>query len=230
MATELLGVAVDVWHPDCWTLQVTRDRDGGLLGHGSAPDGDRCLARYTAYGPDRDAVSALVDAVDASPLTAAVAPLPDSSAATHGSTATELLVEYDPGPSVRSAFADRGFLHHGPTRHQGGRERRTLLARADRDAVGGALDDLAAAYDADVDLVRLTATPAAGRGDGRSPRRRLSPRQRQCLTLARERGYYAYPREVDAGDLAAEVGVTTTTFLEHLRKAEAKVLGDAPDG
>ncbi|MFB6156790.1 MAG: helix-turn-helix domain-containing protein [Haloferacaceae archaeon] len=223
---ELLQFAVDVWHPDCWTLRTTRGREGGLLGHGGTTANGQCLARYTAYGADRDAIAALVGAVEDSPLTRAVEPLPDAGVpSTLGSTARGLLVEYDPAPSIRSAFGDRGFLHHGPTRHEDGRERRTLLARTDRQTVRRALDDIATAHDADLELTRLAATPAGERyGD------RLSPRQREALALARDRGYYAYPRRADAGDLADELGVAKTTFLEHLRKAESKVLGDAaPD-
>jgi DNA-directed RNA polymerase specialized sigma24 family protein len=51
-----------------------------------------------------------------------------------------------------------------------------------------------------------------------------STRQREVLELARRRGYYAHPREVMANELAAELGVTTSTVHEHLHKAEAKLL------
>ncbi len=27
-------VCLDIWHPDCWTLQMTAETSGGLLGHG----------------------------------------------------------------------------------------------------------------------------------------------------------------------------------------------------
>jgi predicted DNA binding protein len=53
----------------------------------------------------------------------------------------------------------------------------------------------------------------------------LSARQREVFELARARGYYEWPRAVSATDLAEEVGVAKATVLEHLRKAEAKLLG-----
>ncbi|MDX1748003.1 MAG: helix-turn-helix domain-containing protein, partial [Halobacteriales archaeon] len=42
--------------------------------------------------------------------------------------------------------------------------------------------------------------------------------------LARERGYYAWPRGTTAADLATDLGVSKSTVLEHLRKAEARLL------
>ncbi|SEP10384.1 HTH DNA binding domain-containing protein [Halogranum amylolyticum] len=52
----------------------------------------------------------------------------------------------------------------------------------------------------------------------------LSHRQREVFQLARKRGYYQHPKAITAGELAAELGITTSTFHEHLHKAEAKVL------
>jgi predicted DNA binding protein len=42
--------------------------------------------------------------------------------------------------------------------------------------------------------------------------------------FAREHGYYEWPRNVTARELAEEFDITKTTFLEHLRKAESKLL------
>jgi hypothetical protein len=52
----------------------------------------------------------------------------------------------------------------------------------------------------------------------------FTPRQREVLRFAFERGYYEWPREVDAKTLADELGIAKATMLEHLRKAEGKVL------
>jgi len=51
----------------------------------------------------------------------------------------------------------------------------------------------------------------------------LSERQREVFKLARRRGYYEWPREVSATELAEELDVSKATALEHLRKAEAKI-------
>jgi predicted DNA binding protein len=55
----------------------------------------------------------------------------------------------------------------------------------------------------------------------------LSERQSEVVTTALRRGYYEWPRDVDAETLADELGIAHSTFLEHLRKAERLLLEDA---
>jgi len=219
---EPLAIEVDLWHP-CWTLEATEAADGAILGHGTAArDGVR-TGRYTVCGDSREEVSALASAVRAAPDVERVDPAPAAPAA--GPASRGLLVAYDDGPSVRGAFADRGFVHSGPSRHADGRERRRLLVHADRTTAREALDDLAAGYGADLSVVRIG--PARDRTTPRGGD--LSPRQREAFALARREGYYDRPRRASAADLAAEMGVTSATYREHLRKAEAKLLGPRDD-
>ncbi|MFH5800641.1 helix-turn-helix domain-containing protein [Haladaptatus sp. CMAA 1911] len=53
----------------------------------------------------------------------------------------------------------------------------------------------------------------------------LSDRQAEVINAALDGGYYEWPRERDAESLAAELDISHTTFLEHLRKAERTLLG-----
>lgn len=55
----------------------------------------------------------------------------------------------------------------------------------------------------------------------------LSERQSEVITEAVRRGYYEWPREIDAETLAEDLDITHSTFLEHLRKAESALLEDA---
>lgn len=52
----------------------------------------------------------------------------------------------------------------------------------------------------------------------------LSEKQRTAFELALHSGYYAYPRLADAQELAKRAGMKYSTFREHLRKAESKVM------
>ena len=223
-ASELLHVTVELEHPDCWTLETTRGADAGLLGRGTTLGDDGATGEYEAYGASRAAVDDLVEAVRASPHVRAVTALsgPAVPGGGQGPATRRVLVEFDPGPSIRGAFTRRGFLHQGPTRHEGGRERRSFVARTSRRELRRSLEAIEAEYDADIDVVRV-ATVGAGEPDGR-PTARLTPRQREAFWLARDRGYYAYPRGTTARALADELGVSKTTYLEHLRKAEAALL------
>lgn len=54
----------------------------------------------------------------------------------------------------------------------------------------------------------------------------LTARQERAVSLAREHGYYSYPRETTVHDLADRTDTAYATFQEHLRKAESKIIQD----
>jgi PAS domain S-box-containing protein len=54
----------------------------------------------------------------------------------------------------------------------------------------------------------------------------LTDRQREALLTAYHGGYYEWPRTQSADALADVLGVSKSTFLEHLRRAERKLLGN----
>lgn len=67
--------------------------------------------------------------------------------------------------------------------------------------------------------------PADDRRDLRDAlRESLTSRQREALQAARDGGYYEWPRDVTAAELADEMDVTPPTFTEHLRGAERKLV------
>lgn len=52
----------------------------------------------------------------------------------------------------------------------------------------------------------------------------LTPKQRELMLEAKRLGYYNYPRSVSATDLAKATGLSRSTVVEHLRKAEIRLL------
>ena len=54
----------------------------------------------------------------------------------------------------------------------------------------------------------------------------LSARQSEVLEMAYHEGYFDWPRRTDAETLADQLGITHTTFLEHIRKSENKILNE----
>lgn len=54
----------------------------------------------------------------------------------------------------------------------------------------------------------------------------LTDRQREVLTAANRYGYYEYPRRVSSEKLAARVGISKPVLLQHLRKAERRIMSD----
>lgn len=55
----------------------------------------------------------------------------------------------------------------------------------------------------------------------------LSPRQTEVIQAALEAGYFDWPRQTDAESLANSLDISHPTLLEHLRKAEKKLIEEA---
>ncbi|MBS3106706.1 helix-turn-helix domain-containing protein [Candidatus Woesearchaeota archaeon] len=53
---------------------------------------------------------------------------------------------------------------------------------------------------------------------------KLSKSQKKAIELAYGNGYYSYPRKANLENLAKKAGVALSTYQEHLRKAELKLL------
>jgi predicted DNA binding protein len=52
----------------------------------------------------------------------------------------------------------------------------------------------------------------------------LTDKQREIVIEAMKTGYYDYPKRINSEDLSKRVGVSKATLLEHLRKAEGRLL------
>jgi predicted DNA binding protein len=61
-------------------------------------------------------------------------------------------------------------------------------------------------------------TPVATRWD-------LTPGQVEALTTAYRLGYFSVPRDVTASDVADELGVSKSAFLERFRRAQSRLFG-----
>jgi hypothetical protein len=53
---------------------------------------------------------------------------------------------------------------------------------------------------------------------------RLPEKQKKALILAYSHSYYSYPRKADLSHLAKKAGISVSTFQEHLRRAENKLM------
>jgi len=55
-------------------------------------------------------------------------------------------------------------------------------------------------------------------------RGRLTARQREVLETAHRRGYFEHPKGANAGEVADALGISRSTFTEHLAAAQTKLL------
>jgi len=131
--------------------------------------------------------------------------------------------------SIIERFEEYNCLYQPPTIHRQGWEHYTVIAFDERD-VRALFRDLES--DRDVDVLSKTAIT-----EQQIPHSMLAPvdqlfedvteRQMAALRLALERGYYEQPRQTSLRELAAQTTVARSTFEEHLRKAENKLLTNA---
>ena len=221
-------IQLAIWHPDCWTLEVTDELAGGLLGHGVYAIDGKATGRFTAYGRSVADLQSLLEAIDASPLTDAVWEADQHYATDVGTpdpenVTTGLVVEYELTNSINDALVSRGFIPDEPVRMTGGREYWTVVSHEDRATIADRFDEIREEKSATIEVESMRSLHS-GLRNGVFRTDCLSKRQREVFELARTRRYYRWPREASAADLAAELDVSEATLLEHLRKAEAKLL------
>jgi len=224
-------LTLNLWHPDCWALEATSEVPGGILSHAiyDAPqEGETVNGLFTAYGDSHDEVETLLDLLSESPLTGSVLELqerfdPHSRAMAPGNVVREFFLEYHPTDMISPTLREQGFIYSGPGRIEGGREYWDVYFTGDRSEIEPSLDAVREAEEADIKLERITSV-VRGNASHESRFATLTASQRDAFELARKRGYYRWPRAVSTRELASELGVSKTTLLEHLRKAEAKLL------
>ncbi|HKL30814.1 MAG TPA: helix-turn-helix domain-containing protein [Natrialbaceae archaeon] len=223
-----LRLTLSIWHPNCWTLEVTEGKDGGLLGHGVYTAGDKATGRFTVYAPSTEAVENLIEEIRASERIDRVWTLGhefqyDSAMPTPGNTARGLLVEYSAHDSINDPLVNSGFYPDQPVRMTDGREYWTVVTYNPREEISERLDTVRRVRNAEVEVVRMTAEDEREAGS-LFPMDVFTEKQRQILRLAIEEGYYTWPRETSVSELAEIMGVSEPTVLDHLRKAESKLI------
>lgn len=58
----------------------------------------------------------------------------------------------------------------------------------------------------------------------------LTEQQRKTIIEAKKSGYYEYPRKINAEGLAKKLGISKATVVEHLRKAEVRLIANILSG
>ncbi|WP_410765009.1 helix-turn-helix domain-containing protein [Haloferax sp. DFSO60] len=225
-------LTLDLWHPNCWAIEATGRYPGGILAHAiyDAPTAgtERSNGLFTAYGNSVAEVEELLDAIANSELTGDVLELqerfdPRGERVAPGSVAREFFLEYDPSDMVCPKLLEQGFVHSAPTQIERGRETWQVWFAGPRDEIQDRIDAVAEASGADINIASISSAEGAEPERGRRLDT-LTRSQRQAFELARKEGYYRWPRQVSTRELAAELDISKTTLLEHLRKAEAKLL------
>lgn len=131
--------------------------------------------------------------------------------------------------SIIDRFEEHNCLYQSPTIYRQGWEHYTAVA-FDGEDLRELLDNLRS--DREIELLSKTSI-----SETQIPHSMLAPagqlfedlthRQLAALQLALERGYYEQPRKTSLRDLAEQTAVARSTYEEHLRKAENKLITSA---
>lgn len=80
----------------------------------------------------------------------------------------------------------------------------------------------------DIDVQQLLQPPLEGTPEERVfvNRGKLTDRQLEVVQTAYDRGYFERPKQANATEIATELGISQSTFTEHLVTAQRKLLGD----
>jgi hypothetical protein len=225
-------LTLDLWHPNCWAIESTERTGGGVLAHAiyntpkTAPESVNGL--FTAFGETNDEVEHLLDEIRDSPHAGEVLELQERFGRARdapGNVVREFFLEYDPNDMVCPTLLQYGFVHSAPVRIEDGREEWQVCFTGDRSNIESALDGVREDAGAEVSIASITGSDGGTALTEREQRLdSLTPTQREVFEQARAAGYYEWPRGCSTRDLADRVGVSKTTLLEHLRKAESKLL------
>ena len=130
--------------------------------------------------------------------------------------ACETVEQFDcPIVEVQATDGDLSMVFHAPS----------------MDELRDAVTALREQYD-NVDVQRLVSS----KGDEGSDdlvfvdRGELTARQREVLEIAYEMGYFKHPKGANAGEVAEALGITTSTFTEHLAAAQSKLFSAILEG
>ena len=227
-------LTLDLWHPNCWAIEATGRTDGGVLAHAiynspkanaDAPNSVNGL--FTAFADTNEEVEELLDAIRASDRAGDLLELQERFGRARdapGNVVREFFLEYDPADMLCPTLLEHGFVHSAPVRIEDGREEWQVCFVGERTEIRESLDAVQESAGAEVTVQSMSSSGQPGQSPREQRLDTLTTTQREVYEHAREAGYYEWPRGASTRDLADDLDVSKTTLLEHLRKAESKLL------
>lgn len=213
-------VHFELWHPGCWTLDVTEALDGTKIVVNSAHRTDTTLNVDVILitKDDRTEMDEFLDTIDSHDAVNSITLLKWTA------RRARAIVNYDRETSISPKIINSEFVPLEPVRVTGGYEYWTVLVKSDQ--LGSKIQEMQDECDIEIKSIQEFDPKANIEFADIIDRihNHLTPRQSECLLTALDEGYYNWPRKKSADDVAEELPISGPTFLEHLRKGEQKVI------
>ncbi len=204
-------------HEGCW-LQETTERHTSVMLVASAVylSGDEVHMNVTVHAPDAAAVAQAAAEWKRDRRIKKVTQLSE------GPRGARFHVAYTSEHSIYGQILEHSPVGLGSIRFSGGIEHYQITGESPD--LQDLLKVLGAKGKVEVLSIR-EAQDVEGEEVQPSPTTGLTDKQIEALVLAHQEGYYQWPRVRSASELAQHLGLSSSAFLDHLRHAEAKLIG-----
>lgn len=212
-------VELTLWHPGCWTLGVTSEHPDTHLIEKSLYDAANVIkGDFVLVSNGPASIEEVVETADGYDVVHDVTVLKRSQ------DRARVVVNYARESSIVPEIVNSDFMPIEPVHITGGEEFWTVLVRSS--VLAGVIDEMEERYDVQISSINEVDPDESIAFADVVDRihEDLSPRQREFMHEAREAGYYTWPREVSANDVAESTDISASTFLEHIRRGEQKTL------
>ncbi|WP_456477866.1 helix-turn-helix domain-containing protein [Geoglobus ahangari] len=218
---SLKKVTLRLWHPECWSIESTKDHPGVcLVTKGVFKLEKEVRANFHLIAESYDALKEYMDDIrnyDRYAKEVYIIGKSDLEADIHARF-----------PS-HATFYDKVFsLEFMPMRVSisGGYEYWTILI--DEEKLSDTLNRLLEIDGIDVEVLSIANLKSFEDEEEEDVvskiSRKLSMKQKRVLVEAYRRGYFEWPRKTSVDELARSFGIAKSTCLHHLRIAESKIM------
>lgn len=222
--TPYKQVELELQHPDCWTLAATDALSGThIIEKSLYPTDTEIKGDFILSSVGEATMDEFIETIDDHRVVHDVAVLKRSF------DRARVVVSYRRDSSIVPQIVNSEFMPIEPVHITGGREYWTVLVRSD--VLSSVLNQMVDEFDVDVEAIHEVdpSDEVAFEDNVDRMYSDLSTRQRESLFEAQDGGYYQWPRDVSATQIADTLGITGPTLLEHLRIGEQKILNTVLD-
>lgn len=217
----LKKVALRLWHPECWSIESTKDHPGiCLVTKGVFKLEKEVRANFHLIAESYGALKEYIESIGKYSKYAKEVYIIGKS---------DLEADIHARFPSHTTFYDKVFsLEFMPMRVSisGGYEYWTILV--DEEKLSDTLNRLLEIEGIEVEVLSITNLKSFEDEEEEDVvsqiSRKLSMKQKRVLVEAYRKGYFEWPRKTSVDELAKSFGIAKSTCLHHLRVAESKIM------